>query len=98
MSEPKRAVRPRYLDGDALRSKRMAALMEQAELAERCGTTQQQISKWERGDYGCRLAMIATLAEHLGCEPGELMLTDTPKGNAAEPARQALRGRAKAAA
>ncbi len=98
MSEPKRAVQPRYLDGAALRRKRLEAFMEQAELARLCGTTQQTITNWERGAYGCRLPMIATLAGALGCEPRELMLTDTPKDKAAEIGRQAPRGTAKAAA
>lgn len=95
MSEPKRAVQPRYLDGDALHQKRREACLEQAELAERCGTTQQQISKWERGDYGCRLAMIGKLANALGCQPRELMLADAPKDKAVE---AAPRTRARAAA
>lgn len=73
MTESKRAVKPRYLDGATLRSKRMAACIEQADLARRCGTTQQQISKWEQGAYGCRLPMLAKLAEALGCDPTDLM-------------------------
>lgn len=80
MTEPKRAVRPRYLDGAALRRKRLEVGLEQAELAERCGTTQKVLTHWERGDWGCRIGMLHKLAAALGCPPAELMLKDAATG------------------
>lgn len=93
-----KSVRPRYLSGDALRQARLDAGLEQAELAERVGATQGQISGWERGQTGCRIGMLHKLAAALGREPGDLMLTGTPKGKTAEADRPAPRARAKAAA
>ena len=72
-----RQVQPRYLNGAALLAKRLEAGLEQAELAARVDSTQQQVSKWERGTYGCRLGMVHKLAAALGCKPADLMLIQT---------------------
>jgi transcriptional regulator with XRE-family HTH domain len=74
MADEKRSPRPRYLDGKALRQKRIAAGLEQAELAEIVGTERPAVTHWERGDYGCRLGMLHKLAAALHCQPAELML------------------------
>ena len=71
-----KSAQPRYLDGKALRSKRLAAGLEQAQLAERCGATQSQVSGWETEYNGCRLGMLHKLAKALGCPPQELMRGD----------------------
>lgn len=77
MAEQQRRVQPRYLDGAALLRKRLDAGLEQAELAKRVDSDQRQISKWERGAYGCRLGMLHKLADALGCKPADLMLLNT---------------------
>lgn len=46
--------------------------MTQAELAERVGTGQDQISKWERGAQEPRLANKYRLAQALECAPADL--------------------------
>lgn len=69
-----KSAKPRYLDGEALRLARAKAGLEQADLAARCGVNQGQVSDWERGYNGCRLAMLHKLAEALGCQPVDLML------------------------
>ena len=78
MTERKRrSVQPRYLDGAALRKKRLEAGLDQAQLAEMCGTDRPAITHYERGDYGCRIGMLHKLAKSLGCDPSELMLKET---------------------
>jgi transcriptional regulator with XRE-family HTH domain len=76
-----RSVKPRYLDGEALRLARANAGLEQAGLAEKVGVNQGQVSDWERGYNGCRLGMLHKLAEALGCEPSALMLKPADSGN-----------------
>jgi transcriptional regulator with XRE-family HTH domain len=71
-----KSAQPRYLDGKALRRKRVAAGLEQAALAEMCGAKQHQVSGWENEYNGCRLGMLHKLARALGCKPEELMLAD----------------------
>ena len=69
-----KSVKPRYLDGEALRLARAKAGLEQAQLAERVDVNQGQVSDWERGYNGCRLGMLHKLAEALGCSPADLMI------------------------
>lgn len=71
-----KAERPRYLDGAALRRSRLAAGLEQSQLAERAKVTQGQISGWERGHTGCRIGTLHRLASALGIDPSELLLRD----------------------
>jgi transcriptional regulator with XRE-family HTH domain len=71
-----KAERPRYLSGTALRNARVAAGLEQSELALRVGATQGQISGWEREHTGCRLGMLHKLAAALDVKPDELTLKD----------------------
>lgn len=68
-----KSVQPRYLDGNALLDARLAAGLEQAELADRCGAKQGQISGWERGFTGCRIGMLHKLAAALNIPPQQLM-------------------------
>lgn len=75
-----KSAQPRYLDGKALRRKRVAAGLEQAALAEMCGVKQHQVSGWETEYNGCRLAMLHKLAEVLGCPVTDLMRDDTEPG------------------
>lgn len=72
-----RSVKPRYLNGDALKRERARAGLEQADLAARVGVNQGQVSDWERSYNGCRLAMLHKLADALGCQPEDLMRGDT---------------------
>jgi transcriptional regulator with XRE-family HTH domain len=69
-----KAERPRYLSGTALRDARIAAGLEQAELAELAGVTQGQVSGWERGHTGCRIGTLHKLAAALGVEPTALTI------------------------
>lgn len=71
-----KSLKPRYLDGEALRMARAKAGLEQAELAAKCDVNQGQVSDWERGYNGCRLGMLHKLAEALGCAPTDLMRAD----------------------
>jgi len=71
-----RSAQPRYLNGKALRRKRLAAGLEQAQLAEKCGVTQSHVSNWETEYNGCRLGMLHKLAEALGCPAADLMRDD----------------------
>lgn len=79
-----KSARPRYLDGKALRRKRLAAGLEQAQLAEMCGVKQHQVSGWETEYNGCRLGMLHKLAEALGCSPQELMRDNGDGGESDE--------------
>jgi transcriptional regulator with XRE-family HTH domain len=89
--------RRRYLDGDALRRKRLEAGLEQPELAAMVGASQSQISNWELR-YGCRLGMLYKLADALdgalrargrdGCAAADLALPGAlggKPGTGAEP-------------
>jgi transcriptional regulator with XRE-family HTH domain len=68
----------RYLQVDAakLRRLRREAALSQQELADRAGTTQETISRLERGHNAARGSTIRKLAEALGVEPRELMKGD----------------------
>jgi transcriptional regulator with XRE-family HTH domain len=72
-----KAAKPRYLSGEALRKARIAAGLEQAELADRAGATQGQVSGWERGHTGCRLGTLHKLANALGVDPITLVRDDS---------------------
>jgi transcriptional regulator with XRE-family HTH domain len=71
-----KAVKPRYLDGAALRKARIAANLEQEQLAKLAGVKQGQVSGWERGHTGCRLGTLHKLAGVLGIDPVALMRDD----------------------
>lgn len=63
----------RGLNPEALRDKRTALGMTQAELAEKAGTTQPHVSHWENGDWGCDALALVGLAAALECEPADLL-------------------------
>ena len=65
----------RYLKVDRakLRRLRRESALSQQELAERAGTTQETISRLERGHHHARGSTLRGLAEALGVEPSELM-------------------------
>jgi predicted transcriptional regulator len=56
-------------------SRRRAAGITQAELAERCETTQQQIAKIETGVVDPRLSTLRKIASALECELSDLFYT-----------------------
>jgi transcriptional regulator with XRE-family HTH domain len=64
------------VDTEKLRKLRRAAALSQAELAERAGTTQETISRLERGHHAARGRTLRKLAEVLGVEPQVLMKGD----------------------
>jgi transcriptional regulator with XRE-family HTH domain len=59
-----------------LRRLRREAALSQQELADRAGTTQETISRLERGHNAARGSTIRKLANALGVEPRELMKGD----------------------
>ena len=61
------------VDTAKLRRLRRRAALSQAELAERAGTTQETISRLERGHHHARGGTLRRLAEALGVEARELM-------------------------
>jgi transcriptional regulator with XRE-family HTH domain len=61
------------VDTEKLRRLRRQAALSQQELAERAGTTQETISRLERGHNAARGSTLRKLAEALGVEPRELM-------------------------
>jgi transcriptional regulator with XRE-family HTH domain len=65
----------RYLQVDTVKLRRLRreAALSQQELAERAGTTQETISRLERGHHLARGRTLRKLAEALGVEPKELM-------------------------
>ncbi len=54
---------------------RKAKGITQAELAERCGTTQQQIARIENGSVDPRLSTLRRVADALDCELPDLLFT-----------------------
>jgi transcriptional regulator with XRE-family HTH domain len=68
----------RYLEVDTakLRRLRREAALSQQELADRAGTTQETISRLERGHNAARGSTIRKLANALGVQPRELMKGD----------------------
>ncbi len=61
------------MEAGKLRGLRRRAALSQRELAERAGTTQETISRLERGHHDARASTLRRLAEALGVEPRELM-------------------------
>jgi transcriptional regulator with XRE-family HTH domain len=54
---------------------RKAKGITQTELADRCGTTQQQIARIENGSVDPRLSTLRRVADALGCELPDLLFT-----------------------
>jgi transcriptional regulator with XRE-family HTH domain len=65
----------RFLEVDTakLRRLRREAALSQQELADGAGTTQETISRLERGHHAARGRTLRRLAKVLGVEPKELM-------------------------
>ena len=65
----------RFLEVDTskLRRLRREAALSQRELADRAGTTQETISRLERGHHAARGSTLRKLAEALGVKPKDLM-------------------------
>ena len=65
----------RYLavDMERLRQLRREAALSQQELADMAGTTQETISRLERGHHAARGRTLRRLAEALGVQPKELL-------------------------
>jgi transcriptional regulator with XRE-family HTH domain len=65
----------RFLEVDTVKLRRLRreAALSQQELAERAGSTQETISRLERGHHDARGSTLRRLAETLGVEPRELM-------------------------
>ena len=61
------------MDTEKLRRLRRRAALSQQELARRAGTTQETISRLERGHHDARGSTLRRLAKALGVEPRELM-------------------------
>jgi integrase len=61
------------VDTAKLRQLRREAALSQQELADLAGTTQETISRLERGHHAARGSTLRRLAEVLGVEPKELM-------------------------
>ena len=61
------------VDTEKLRRLRRRAALSQQELARRAGTTQETISRLERGHHDARGKTLRRLAKALGVEPRELM-------------------------
>jgi transcriptional regulator with XRE-family HTH domain len=68
----------RYLEVDTVRLRRLRreAALSQQELANRAGTTQETISRLERGHNAARGSTLRKLADALGVQPRELMKGD----------------------
>jgi transcriptional regulator with XRE-family HTH domain len=65
----------RFMKTDTVKLRRLRreAALSQQELAERAGTTQETISRLERGHHAARGRTLRKLAEALGVKPKELM-------------------------
>jgi transcriptional regulator with XRE-family HTH domain len=61
------------VDTEKLRHLRRREALSQQELAERAGTTQETISRLERGHHAARASTLRKLSEALGVQPHELM-------------------------
>ena len=59
--------------GQNIKDAREAAGISQAELAERIGTTRQQIGKYETGEQDMTVARLVQIATALGVEPDRLI-------------------------
>lgn len=56
----------------SLKNLREAAFLTQAELAEKCGVSEQTVWAWEKGAATPRFRHIRKLAEVLGKQPAEI--------------------------
>ena len=56
----------RHTNDSRIAAARIAAGMSQAQLAERIGTTQQQLSRWETGARVPRVDVLKKIADALG--------------------------------
>ena len=74
--------------GAAIRTRRTAAALTQAELAERLNMTAQSVSHWERGETLPDITILPDLACILGCSIDMLLLGQsgpTAAGSASNP-------------
>lgn len=71
-------IRPMRIDGAKLRQIREQRFVSRAEVAKKSGLHPDHIGRLERGDYegGSRLDNIRKLAEALGVEPGEIVVSE----------------------
>lgn len=60
--------------GAIIRTRRKFLRLSQDELAERAGTTQPQLSKWEKGREGIGVGNLKALADALECSVDYLLL------------------------
>lgn len=67
---------PRRRPGENLFALRKARKMTQAQLADRAGTTSQQIHKLEKGKLGLSADWIYRLSEALDCNPADILVGD----------------------
>ena len=67
--------------GKNIKAAREAAGISQTELAERIGTTRQQIGKYETGEQDMTLKRLVQIAAALGIEPDTLITEDTQDEN-----------------
>ncbi len=59
--------------GEKLKRQRGCSGLTQSALADRCGLSFQNVSRWERGEFEPQLAQIRKLAKALGCAAGDLI-------------------------
>lgn len=64
----------------SLASLRLAAGLSQAQLAEKIGTQQSNVSRWERDPSDLRATSIAKLADALSVEPSVILTAILPTG------------------
>ena len=67
--------------GKNIKAAREAAGISQTELAERVGTTRQQIGKYETGEQDMTLKRLVQIAAALGIEPDTLITEDNKNEN-----------------
>ena len=66
-------------DPAKLRAKRIAAELQQAELAGKAGLKQRYISDLERGYHGPTMGKLRALADALGCRVADLLTEDSTR-------------------
>jgi DNA-binding XRE family transcriptional regulator len=89
MDEHGKRPNPRYLDGDKLRAARIAAALDQSELAAMVGIDRSSVAHHEAGDWGCHMRQLKAYAQATGVKPQALMLD-----SALRPANRAKTARA----
>jgi len=82
MTMTRKRRKPRYVDPDAVWTKRLLAGLSQTELAEKADVSQQTISLIELGKGGCSLTVLHKLAGALGCPVEEIMARRDQRGAA----------------